>query len=1577
MRQGVVCVALLPMVMLAGLAGASVEAATSCVLPDASPHSPFWYSTGDASMCSDRMFNIFVFDFGTTTKKSQLVAVVGCRIFVYSLDGTTPQVGVQYAPWSSSWGPANYAHNTHPFRHIALLEGFPYGMASFSTEGWALFKWTTSSSGAVTGFTNVDHHKFGKTPGDTDEMYGTKMWWGLDGHAYIVSRYLEKTDTITGFKIADMGTGSAAPPLTIKSTLPPQSGTSLFDVVRVGNQIYLLQWGAGGLHVYDVTNPSGPVYLGLSNDTYLKTMGIEDFGPKKVWGPAVVNKGTESNPIWRGYVVSSSGGKLYIVDLDDPTSPSKLAEVTIPDGGTVRSIDSDGKLVVVNQEPLVDNDGNFLDLPAARYYSVDGDTFVEIPSHVNWYAHPNDANEQPQDVALLPGGSQYRTFRSCLQFAYQDTVEASCLSTTPTASLDVTRATGMPGTPTCTAPAGAIKGFPGDGFVLANESSSGTTIEELVITGPNQYYENVTGSMLGGSMTWPSPNVSGGDGLYTLTLKVRDADQNPLTDTGTVFLCNNPVARLGLTHVKAPGGSWQACTSCAWLQGYSLRYSALTSDGHPVWGSANPTWTVQLCPTGASCAAAPTGDYLNPGDGTLELTLTSTGDYKVGAGVAYPFLELPVATTEMTAHSGAITAAFTAVQGANTIGPGGAVMITGPLNLTFTGQVAPGSTATCSWALTPNVWSAASAPCANGATIPANTLTNGQQYTLQLTAVSSPVADQAVASLTFTGTDIVGDFSWSPDAPDIGETVQFTASGLPAGKTGVRWTFPASGCSASDTAVKYVPCGMIACDTTDFAFKTSGAKNVSLAVAMDTPPTTYTTVATKELTVNNAGTCPTTCTGPGTPNTTSPRNTTVPAGTVTFQWTAVSGTSPITYDVYFGGIKLCSSTTTSCSTPMVAGSYTWTVKASNSCGNATSASASFTVGSSCTMPSAPSNVLPANNAQVPAGNVTFSWTASSGSPTPTYDLYVGLVKKGSGVTGTSYTTAVASGGPYPWTVTARNTCGSASSTATTVTVGEPCVAPGQPTNPTPANNGVVQPGNVTLSWSAPATGNSLTYDVFMGGLKVCSSVTATQCVVSNLQSGTRTWYVQAKNSCGTGTSATWTFSICQATAVPVASFTWTPKDQVTIGGVVQDQPYVGQTVTFDPSATTNFPTSFEWTDFSQSPWATYTVANPTHTWPSPGDKIVRMKATNCIGTSAQVPLTVTVYPDIRPVVAGFSSNVADQLNPQVLTFTAATGSTYGDPNHFTWDFGDGETVAGSDKAEVVHTFKCGATFTVKLTSRRMKTGSDVKSQPTTKDIPVGGTSCSPQSLMVMDVARNLPGNNGALWNTDLTLYNPTEQEMMLKVAVKRPDATPREESRSFSLLSKETLSLEQVLSYVGLEFTKASLWFYQADPVNRGLKPLPIISARTHTGVVAPFDDYGQFVMVYQVYQATTRKLTLYFTGLRHNGKTAQTAGQGFRTNVTIVEPAGIGWAADAVRLTLSKADDPAFVKERQLWASGKYGYWQKSLDSFFTDLAPEDDLGQVILRVEIEPGAAIALGSSLVNNGTNAPVFVPAQEAP
>lgn len=1569
------------------LAVGSARAQQGCVAPVLSEQSPnppaFWASAAPPQTvyeCMDIMFHsriVRVTGQAGQIGQQKLVASIGCDVTFFDVSGSSPAKESGTKLWNYG---NNDAHSSHHLSGIEILEGFPYTMVSHSTNGWVLARINTSGSGAVTGLSAVTHFKLENKPSPDAQAYDTKMWWGLDGRAYIVGRYLDKNVNDSAFKIADLGTGAQAPTIAIKSILPTQSNSSMFSTMRIGNTIYLLQWGRYGLYVFDVTNPASPLQVAYHTDAGLQGNN-KDYGPDYVWGPVLINKGSDQSPNWRAYTFKRGSSKVYIYDFNNPLAPSQLAQVTPPGNVGISSVASDGQLLVAHALTP-----STLPAPQVYYYSVGNDSFVEIPASFLWLDQRDRLGENTaQEIALLPGSPTYKVFLASRIRAYQSTVQTSCLSTTPTAGLGATRQAGQNGTPTCQpGHSGAALGFPGERFTLTNLSSSGLSLQSLVVQGPGGYSENLTAAFASGTMTWTAPNTAAAPGEYVFTLTMLDAQQAPLTATAYVQLCGNPVARLAVTHVKAPGGSWAACTQCSWLAGYGVRVSARQSDGVPTWNSDNPAWTPELCGS-SGCAAAPPGDVQNNQDGTLDLTLNSTGDYKVSALVAYPYTG-PQNTGELNVHSGAVTASFSATQGGAAIQNNGTAAVSQPITLTFTGQVAPGNTATCSWATTPPHWPGVQQSCsATPPVIPAGTLQANQQYILTLTATTSPIVDQATATLAFTATEITGDFTWSPTTPNIGQTVTFTPQNLPSGVTKLRWAFGEEGCDPqAHPATLEVPC-LAGCVSASFQFKTGGAKTVVLSASTDS--VNFTQVAARSLTVNSAGSC-VTCTPPSAPTNVSPgEGATVPAGSVLFSWTAVSGTAPINYTVSASsmmGSVGCNTTSTSCSTPVTTGGiYNWRVTASNACGSAQSTSTSFTVGSPGSAPSAPVLTSPADNANLPGGSVTFSWNASTGSTPITYDVNLGpLMKVCNNVSTTSCSATISTAATYTWWVTAKNSVGSAQSEQRTLIIGTPCTQPAAPTNPTPASGAVVAPGSVTLKWAAPASGTApFTYDVYLGPAKVCSDLQTAECTVNNVQAGNFSWYVKAKNACATGgvQSATWTFSVCQASAVPVADFTWSPRDAETIGGVLQAQPYVGQTVTFDPAGTTNYPTEWEWTDFNTpQPWIKYTVEKPTHVWTTPGDKIVRMRARNCIGWSEWVTKTVKVNADIRPVTASFTSSVADPNRPQEVTFTAATGMAQGEPNEFTWDFGDGTTASGSDKATVVHAYRCGAVYAVKLTAKRVKSGSTITSSPLVQQVQVGGDACSPQALLVVDVARNVPGLNGSVWSTDLTLYNPTSDEMLLKMAIKKPDSSPREESRSFSLLPKETLSLEQVLAYVQLEFEKASLWFYQANPIDRGMKPLPVISARTHTGAVPPYDDFGQFVMVQPVFQPSTRKQTLYITGLRHNGKAAQQGGQGFRSNLTIIEPAGVGWGANAVKLTLLKADDPNFALERALWSSGRYGYWPtKPLHELFPGLTVDDDLGRVILKIEIEPGAAVAFGCSLINNYTNAPIFVPAQEAP
>ena len=75
-----------------------------------------------------------------------------------------------------------------------------------------------------------------------------------------------------------------------------------------------------------------------------------------------------------------------------------------------------------------------------------------------------------------------------------------------------------------------------------------------------------------------------------------------------IYLCRDPEAALAVTQVMAPGGSFQSCTTCTWLQAYTLRLSATGSEGTPDW--PNSGWTVEHRPTGLSYVAAPPADYV-------------------------------------------------------------------------------------------------------------------------------------------------------------------------------------------------------------------------------------------------------------------------------------------------------------------------------------------------------------------------------------------------------------------------------------------------------------------------------------------------------------------------------------------------------------------------------------------------------------------------------------------------------------------------------------------------------------------------------------------------------------------------------------------------------------------------------------------------------------------------------------------------------------------------------------------------------------------------------------------------------
>lgn len=1633
--------------------------------------------------CGARMFNLDLMNFGS---KMQLFSIVGCGMKVWDVDNGTPSSPRTYNLWT--WGTV-YPHNTYRLWKLSMLDNFPYGLASYTSEGWVLFKVSYSSSGGVTSVGSIQHVEFGAP---NTQMSGwqisTHMWRGKDQHVYAIGNHLDINGP--GVAIVDLGTGTSDPtwPLPVKSKPVLKSPNQWWQTFEAQGKIWMYQWGGEGLHIYDVTDPGNLKHVATHSELeHIDPRAGSTWGPVGgIWGNRVVAKPVQGGVVYRVYTRTMADDNLHIYDVStDPANPRELASIsglTEEYGIPISSVASDGSLMA----GLVDlSFVNTVLQPdkMIRLFSVSDDSFVEIPTNINWYMDQDATTfENQEDIEIVPLGDKYYVHYSTKMRGYTATVSSGCVSTTPQPGILVTRASTEVGNPSCTAPSGAAKGYPGDTFTITNESAGQWTFGSLTVTGPNGYTSAPLVFNTQGKATWVAPNTDASVlGGYTVTLVLHDsAGGGEYSATAPVQLCGNPTARLAIVAVQTQGaGAFNSCTSCAYLQGDTIRLSTAGSDGHPVWAIAdppnqipgNPVWTLEFMAKDSATWVA-VESFTPHADGTVDLPLAAAGEYRASAAVTFPFLQNPLTAGPVTAHSGAVTASMRVTQDGSVVAEGGTILSEPVVGLTFTGT-SVGNSATCDWKIDTTSLFTSPPLCTTAQQYDPGALTE-TTHTLSVVASTTTPPDTASASLSF-----VFKKASAPSAPQLvaptdgfsqspgSVTFSWTASTGTAPITYKVLSGPVTLCSSAgdttctatlssagtytwfvratnnlgsaDSTTRTLVITQPAGTAPSKPVPTSPANNATVPVgkvtftwsaSTGTTPITY-TVSTEE-TGTVCTSTGTTCSGnltagsylwkitaknawgtgvsssrvltvsgsagtaPSAPVLVSPAaGANVPSGQVVFSWNASTGSAPITYRVIVGPAQLCSVIDgTSCTgTLSTAGSYTWYVQATNSIGSASSATRALTVISSGA-PSTPSLVSPANNASVDAGTVPFYWNASTGTTPITYKVIISGVQTVCTTTATSCNASLQAGS-VTWAVQATNSVGSATSTSRSLTVKNVCVIPGAATTPTPANNATVMGGAVNLAWVAPTTGTApFTYDVYRAGpvaTKVCSDLTVTQCQLTDVPDDPPMeyiWYVVAKGCGGqTATPTQWRFTTCPATAAPVAGFTWTPNATVTINGVVQEQPYEGQVVTFVDQST-NLPSTWDWTDFNTpAPWVHYTTQSPTHTWTTLGNKTVRLTVSNCIGTSQQVSKTVKVSADKRPVAGRFGATPSSPEAGQVVTFAADTGDDVGNPTRFKWDFGDGSAAVETTNPSVTHTYECGRTYTVKLVATRTKS-LEVVSTPGELSLVVGGNQCSPDALLVADVARNVPGVNNSLWFTDVDLYNPTAEDMKLRLAIKCNKAPAGascddtlHDSPSFLLRAGESTDLETLLAGAGSwpgyqEWIKGSVWVFRADGDEWGM-PLPVVSARTHTGSAPPYDDFGQFEGVYSMYLTAQESKTVYITGAQHNGKIAQQQLRGFRTNLTFAEAAGKPIATGKIKITLMKVDDPLFVKQKSLPSLAPFAYMQWPVWKLVDGVGEEEDLGRIILKIEMAPGTTLAMGCSLVNNATNSPIFIPPQTAP
>ncbi|MEP0775955.1 MAG: PKD domain-containing protein [Acidobacteriota bacterium] len=1483
--------------------------------------------------------------------RANVFAGVGKRVHVYDpTNPVKPTLLIDAGLWT---GGTVYLHNEYPLQHIAVRSGYPYGIASYTSEGWVLFRITWDATGKVTALTNIAQFTFPSGSGSPDTWMWRAQLFQVGGRYYAVGRYLGPAGQQTAdMTIVDLGDGTGTPPLTrvaVISNVP--TAAQYFDTVQDGSSWYLYVFGSGfgysqgALFIYNISTPSAPSLVATIDGATVPGVAFDIIGGGlSTERTAIVETGGRKR-MYTIPVRPAGNRRVYAFDIANPVSPQAIGSVELADTGFTEAIASDGELLAVS---LAKDPGK----ARARYFGVGNDTFSAIGDGPLWNsADPPYPYELTTDVALTLVGSKYRALRGAKIRAYWDTIETSCLSTTPNPGITITRFTTR-GTPTCTGGTGIeARGFPGDTFTLTNTSSGSYTFEKTEVLRSGLAVATYTNPAA--SWSWTSPTTETGE--YEVKITVRDSGGLPYQASKKLYLCEDPK---GVAKVTAVNGT--PCTSCSWLQGQTLTMSLADSEGSPDFPSSS--WTYEFREPGGA-----NWEPLNPPPNgqTASLPLSSLGDYRVTALVIYPFGHQST-TSPLVLHSGQVTGVLKMFQGAE-VSRGGTVLASTGLELRWEGALASGQTATCTWKILNSsqaeIWNESGA-CSPPATRNHPGLATTGAYTARLQVVSSG-GDSFTDEFPFNVSSCTPPGAASNPNPANG------ATNVPAGNQTLTWSSPASG-TGPFTYTVYGPLGPLggcenlsttAC-TTSTSFPSGSFRwkvRVSNSCGVNDPSSFW------EYTIGS------TCTQPSAPALSSPANgATVSAGAVTFSWSASSGTTPITYDVQVtaGGIGAggCSTTGTSCSVNLTAAAtYSWTVRASNSCGSATSASRTFTIGSACTAPSAPVPVSPASGASVNAGAITFTWTASSGTAPINYAVQLKAGPIGVGGCSSSSTSCSASlttPGNYTWQVTASNACGAPSSAAIPFTVSSPCGALGAPTLTSPANAATVSGTAVTLQWAAPSQGQApFTYDVFVDGAIRASNLTTLQSSVSGLSEGNHTWFVRAKDSCGQSTDSatrTFTFSLC-AVSAPQPDFDWSPKGPDPYFPT-QQQPYAGQEVTLSYTGLGGPPEYYRWYDFHQTPPKVVEGTNLSqvkHTWTSVSgtsyqDMNVRLKVSNCAGSPAELLKPVRVYRDTRPVLAVFGT-VGSLVAGSPSTFRAETGPAVGDPTEFDWDFGDGNTLKGTS-SQVQHTYACGRTYEVKLTTRRGSTTSTA----TVKPVVVGGRPCAPLALVVPDVAVNLQ-SPFALWQSRVRLFNPGTAPMTTSIMARTRDN--KVFTGNLTIGGGEAATLDDIIMHLTpvLTNTVVTMWFTAQEG-----ERLPLIGARTFTEP-AGGGTYGQAVPVYYLWQPESVPTTLWVEGAEHDG--LQT---GFRTNLTVINPSPSSWGSKGITLTLFSEYGQTYSKRLTGFGARQYNRYNPITALF--GLEDGADLGAITLKVEVDAGVLALVGCSVNDNRTNDSFFLLAQ---
>lgn len=358
--------------------------------------------------------------------RSFVFSAVGSLLNVYDpYDAGWPRLGFNASLWS---GPPVYLHNEYPLQHFALAADSPYGIASFTSEGWVLFRVDRSPAGLPIGVTPLEHFAFESGSGSPDTWIWRSQLYRVGVRYHAVGRYLGPSGSRSAdLAIVDLGDGTTPPPLTRLGIVRPETGSQYFHVFQAGSSWYLYLFGrslgqpAGALFIYDITTPASPALVATVSGATEPGVAFDIGGGGVTGERAVITEAGGRRRLYTAPVSGSGTRRVYAFDLTDPRSPRRIAMTEVADAGFIDAIDGDGRLLVVGL-------GRQDRRPMARYFDVQADTFRALGDGTTWNAAEGWYDfALATDVALARGGSGYRVLLGAKIRGYWDELRPGCL----------------------------------------------------------------------------------------------------------------------------------------------------------------------------------------------------------------------------------------------------------------------------------------------------------------------------------------------------------------------------------------------------------------------------------------------------------------------------------------------------------------------------------------------------------------------------------------------------------------------------------------------------------------------------------------------------------------------------------------------------------------------------------------------------------------------------------------------------------------------------------------------------------------------------------------------------------------------------------------------------------------------------------------------------------------------------------------------------------------------------------------------------------------------------------------------